>query len=142
MIEINDTLSEWFRSIVAHHGVQRGPIVSTVNLRKRLRTVREEAKVTWIQDGMRHTYASNWLAVHKDEHRLRDNLASGAPMSFGSTITRPSRGGRPRSFGKFCHLKRRRSLRFEGREKAGLPRIVFTTFGIFRQHLRYAWRRA
>jgi hypothetical protein len=23
---------------------------------------------------MRHTYASCWLAVHKDEHRLRDNL--------------------------------------------------------------------
>jgi integrase len=60
--------------MAARFGLQQGPIVSTVNLRARLRAVRETAKVEWIQDGMRHTYASNWLAIHKDEHRLRDNL--------------------------------------------------------------------
>ena len=74
VIEINDTLAEWLNWIVERHGIQQGPIVSTVNLRKRLRAVREEARVSWIQDGMRHTYASNWLAIYKDEHRLRDNL--------------------------------------------------------------------
>ena len=74
VVEISDTLAQWLSSIIARRGIQQGPIVSTVNLRKRLRAVREEAKVTWIQDGMRHTYASNWLAIHKDEHRLRDNL--------------------------------------------------------------------
>jgi integrase len=74
VIEINDTLADWLRWMAARFGLQKGPIVSTVNLRARLRTVRETARVEWIQDGMRHTYASNWLAIHKDEHRLRDNL--------------------------------------------------------------------
>jgi integrase len=74
VVEIDDTLAAWLRWIMARHGIQQGPIVSPINLRKRLRAVREEAKVTWIQDGMRQSYASNWLAIHKDEHRLRDNL--------------------------------------------------------------------
>jgi integrase len=74
VIETNDTLAEWLRWITSRFGIQQGLIVSPVNLRKRLRTAREAAKVTWIQDAMRHTYASNWLAIHKDEHRLRDNL--------------------------------------------------------------------
>jgi integrase len=74
VVEINDTLADWLRWMAARFGLQQGPIVSTVNLRARLRAVRETAKVEWIQDGMRHTYASNWLAIHKDEHRLRDNL--------------------------------------------------------------------
>ncbi len=74
VIEINNTLAEWLRWLTSRFGIQQGPIVSLVNLRARLRTVREAANVTWIQDGMRHTYASSWLAIHKDEHRLRDNL--------------------------------------------------------------------
>lgn len=74
VIEINDTLAEWLRWITSRFGIQQGLIVSAINLRKRLRSVRQIAKLTWIQDAMRHTYASNWLAIHKDEHRLRDNL--------------------------------------------------------------------
>lgn len=74
VIEINDTLAEWLRWIASRFGIQQALIVSGTNLRKRLRAVREAARVTWIQDAMRHSYASNWLAIHKDEHRLRDNL--------------------------------------------------------------------
>jgi integrase len=74
VIEINDTLTEWLQWITSRFGIQHGPIVSPVNLRKRLRSVRQTAKLTWLQDVMRHSYASSWLAIYKDEHRLRDNL--------------------------------------------------------------------
>jgi integrase len=74
VIEITDTLTEWLNWIVERHGIQHGPVVSRVALVKRLRALRRPTGVPWIQDGMRHTYASNWLAIHKDEHRLRDNL--------------------------------------------------------------------
>jgi integrase len=74
VIEINDTLAVWLKHIYRMVGIQKGPIISAVNLRKRLRAVRGAAAIEWIQDGMRHTYASNWLAIHRDEHRLRANL--------------------------------------------------------------------
>ena len=47
-------------------------------------------------------------------------LDTRAPMSFGNTITRPSRSGKPRSFGLLCRRRRRRSLRFpvEGQREA------------------------
>lgn len=74
VIEIDDTLAEWLAFIVKTQGIQSGPIVSPVNLRRRLRALRDDAKVAWIQDGMRHTYASAWLAANGDEHKLRANL--------------------------------------------------------------------
>ena len=102
VVKVSDTLAAWLRWIVARHGIQQGPIVSPVNLRKRLRAVREEAKVNWIQDGMRHTYASCWLAVHKDEHRLRENLGHRSAESCGSIITRLSRKGCQELLGNFA----------------------------------------
>ncbi|PTX95072.1 hypothetical protein DB345_12305 [Spartobacteria bacterium LR76] len=74
VIEINDTLLAWLEWFASRSVPQPGPIISPVNIRKRLRAFREKAGVAWIQDGMRHSYASYWLAIHKDEHRLRDNL--------------------------------------------------------------------
>lgn len=74
VIEITDTLAEWLEWLNAQRGIKHGLVVSSTNLRRRLRAMRDDAGVEWIQDGMRHTYASNWLAKYKDEHRLRDNL--------------------------------------------------------------------
>lgn len=73
-IEINDTLLAWLEWYISLYGIGVGLIVNKVNLRKRLEDFREAAKVTWIQDGARHTFASNWMAIHKDEHRLRELL--------------------------------------------------------------------
>lgn len=74
VIALEETCLSWIKWVIGSAGIQSGPIVPLKNLRKRLRAVRDAAKVAWIQDGMRHTYASAWLAIYKDEHRLRENL--------------------------------------------------------------------
>jgi integrase len=74
VIAVDPTLSAWLEWYVSKHGIQQGLVTDSTNLRKRLDAVRAAAKVTNIQDGMRHSYASYWLAVNKDEHRLRENL--------------------------------------------------------------------
>ena len=74
VITVDPALSAWLNWYVSKHGIQQGLVTDSTNLRKRLEAVRTAAKVTNIQDGMRHSYASYWLAVNKDEHRLRENL--------------------------------------------------------------------
>ena len=74
VITVDPTLSAWLNWYISKHGIQQGLVTPTTNLRKRLDAIRAAAKVTNIQDGMRHSYASYWLAVNKDEHRLRENL--------------------------------------------------------------------
>ncbi|MCE0483216.1 MAG: tyrosine-type recombinase/integrase [Methylacidiphilales bacterium] len=74
VVAIDPTLSAWLRSYISRRGIPRGNVTPLKNLRRRLRATRKAAKVETIQDGMRHSYASYWLAVNKDEHRLRENL--------------------------------------------------------------------
>lgn len=74
IIVIEETLLSWLEWYLSRSGIQRGRITPAVNLTKRLRAIRTQAGVKWIQDGMRHTYASNWLAQFHDEHKLRANL--------------------------------------------------------------------
>jgi integrase len=74
VITIDPTLSAWLEWYISRRGIQQGNVTPLKNLRRRLRTTREAAKVQTIQDGMRHSYASYWLAINKDEHRLRENL--------------------------------------------------------------------
>jgi integrase len=48
-----------------------GKVTPLTNLRKRLRDIRAAAELTdWVQDVMRHSYASYWLAHHGDINRL------------------------------------------------------------------------
>ncbi len=74
VITIDPTLSAWLHWYMSRHGIQQGNVTPLTNLRRRLRAARKAAKVQAIQDGSRHSYASYWLAVNKDEHRLRENL--------------------------------------------------------------------
>lgn len=74
VITVEPTLSAWLEWYVSKHGIQQGLVTDSTNLRKRLDAVRTAAKVQNIQDGARHSYSSYWLAVNKDEHRLRENL--------------------------------------------------------------------
>ena len=67
-----ETWLDWYK---VHGGVMEGKIVPfTPNvLRKKRRAnwsaaAGENAK--WIQQGMRHTFCSNWLALHKDVNEL------------------------------------------------------------------------
>jgi len=74
VITIDPTLSAWLDWYISRRGIQQGNVTPLKNLRRRLRATRKAAKVQTIQDGMRHSYASYWLAINKDEHRLRENL--------------------------------------------------------------------
>lgn len=74
VIEMEETLCDWLALWVSENPETTGFIVPQKNLRRRLRALRERANVEWIQDGMRHTYASNWLAKFGDEHKLRSNM--------------------------------------------------------------------
>ena len=75
MIEIELTLAKWLRWFIAKRGKQSGNVTPAEALRRRLRSIRKKAKITqWIQDVMRHTYASNCLAVNYSVDRLRANL--------------------------------------------------------------------
>ena len=74
VITIDPTLSAWLKWFIFQKGIQQGNVTPLKNLRRRLRAARKAAKVQTIQDGMRHSYASYWLATNKDEHRLRENL--------------------------------------------------------------------
>ena len=75
VIEIDPTLSQWLRWYFSRYGIQNGSIVPATNLRRRLRAIRNTAGIShWVQDVMRHTYASNWLAVNESVDKLRVNL--------------------------------------------------------------------
>ncbi len=75
VIEVEPLLAGWLRRFMAVHGPQSGLVTPPTNLRKRLRAIRTAAGINrWIQDVMRHTYASNWLATHESVDRLRANL--------------------------------------------------------------------
>jgi integrase len=63
----------WIEAYRQRGGVMTGPVVTyrAENLRNHRRTAQGAAGVTkWIQSGARHTFCSNWLAMHKDVNRL------------------------------------------------------------------------
>lgn len=63
----------WIEAYRQSGGELNGKIVpfSASTLRRKRRQNRKNAKVSrWIQQGMRHTYCSNWLAIHKDVNQL------------------------------------------------------------------------
>ncbi len=75
VVDIEPALATWMDWYIERHGVPIGLVTPKQNLRKRLRAVRSKAGFKdWIQDVMRHTYASNWLAKHGDIDRLLMNL--------------------------------------------------------------------
>jgi len=72
-IDLSENAQAWLQAFIARAGIQRGPIVKFNG--SELRTHRtlnwQAAGITnWPQQGMRHTYCSNWLAVHKDVNKL------------------------------------------------------------------------
>jgi integrase/recombinase XerD len=71
--ELNDTAIAWLRAYEARGGPMTGQVVTYGE--SALRTARVKAQQAagldkWIQQGARHTFTSNWLAVHKNEDKL------------------------------------------------------------------------
>ena len=75
IVDIEPALEAWLGLTIKNGAVTTGPIVESSNLRNRLRHVRTMAGIDeWPQDGMRHTYASNYLAFHESLDRLLLNM--------------------------------------------------------------------
>jgi integrase len=72
-VDLSDNAILWLESYRSKGGQTAGRIVTYTEseLRGHRRKNWEAAGVTeWIQQGMRHTYCSNWLAKHKDVNKL------------------------------------------------------------------------
>lgn len=75
IIDMTPTLHTWLTHFISTGGTMAGNVTPKRGLRKRLRKIREAAGLTaWIQDVMRHSYASYWLAEHGDINRLTLNM--------------------------------------------------------------------
>jgi integrase len=72
-VDLSDNAIAWLSAYRQSGGSTQGKIVpfSANVLRKKRRKNRVDAKISrWIQQGLRHTYCSCWLAVHKDVNQL------------------------------------------------------------------------
>ena len=71
--ELSDNAVKWLEAYRQRGGKMEGPIVTLAedSLYEHRRLNRTAAKVThWPNSGMRHTFCSCWLAVHRDVNRL------------------------------------------------------------------------
>jgi integrase len=72
-VDISDNAVSWIEAYRQGGGVTEGNIVpfSPNVLRKKRRNNRVRAKISrWIQQGLRHSYCSAWLAQHRDVNEL------------------------------------------------------------------------
>ena len=72
-VDLSANAKAWLESFITRAGIQRGPVVTMgeSELRPHPTTNRKAAGITkWPQQGMRHTYCSNWLAKHGDINKL------------------------------------------------------------------------
>jgi integrase len=72
-VDISENAIAWLEAYRLAGGPMTGPIVtmSEDTLAAHRKTNRQAAGVTrWVQQGMRHTFCSNWLALHKDVNKL------------------------------------------------------------------------
>ncbi|MDR3403523.1 MAG: site-specific integrase [Chthoniobacter sp.] len=71
VIAIEPTLAKWLKFHVNTGGNRTGEIAPKNNQRKRLRAIRRKAgTVPWVQDVLRHSYASHWLKAFGDKGKL------------------------------------------------------------------------
>ena len=71
-VKIEPTLKEWLNHI---QPPRLGPVTPKRNHIKRRRAIERAAGIVpWPQDGMRHSYASYWMTIYRDEDQCRDNM--------------------------------------------------------------------
>jgi integrase len=95
-VRIEDNLLLWINRF--SKGRTTGPVVRTANLRTQLEDLRADLgfKVKgrnsmaekWPEDVLRHTYASNWLSLHKDRPRLAEYMGN-SPRIIGQKYHKP-----------------------------------------------------
>jgi integrase len=83
-VDLSPNAIAWLREYKARGGQMEGKVVpwEHENLRKHRKASAERIKVQWIQDGMRHTFASYWLPIHHDVDRLMGQMGHIDPATF------------------------------------------------------------
>ena len=70
-VTMEPVLARWLNFHVKNGGSNTGEVVEKTNQRRRLDRIRTKAKtLPWIQDVMRHPYASHWIKAYEDKGRL------------------------------------------------------------------------
>jgi integrase len=82
-VPIEDNLLAWFS---AYKGERKGFVTDQKNLRKRQQALRvslgyklngkNEEAAEWVEDILRHSYGSYWLAKYKDRAHLAENMGN------------------------------------------------------------------
>ena len=82
-MDLSPNAIAWLREYQARGGQMEGKVVQEhETLRKHRKASAERADVHWIQDGMRHSFASYWLPIHHDVDRLMGQMGHTDPATF------------------------------------------------------------
>jgi integrase len=83
-VDLSPNAISWLREYQARGGQKEGKVVQWEheNLRKHRKASAERVNVQWIQDGMRHSFASYWLPIHHDVDRLMGQMGHTDPATF------------------------------------------------------------
>jgi integrase len=72
-VDLSTNAKVWLETFIAQAGIQQGSVIKMAESQlRRHRTANWKAAGInkWPHQGMRHTYCSNWLAVHQDINKL------------------------------------------------------------------------
>jgi integrase len=83
-VDLSPNAVAWLREYQARGGRMEGKVVQWEHetLRKHRKASAERVEVRWIQDGMRHSFASYWLPIHHDVDRLMGQMGHTDPATF------------------------------------------------------------
>jgi hypothetical protein len=71
-VDLNDTFLAW----CGHHRGDTGPVAIRDRPDRETGRLRDLIGFDWINDGLRHSYASYWNSVHKDMARLKEMMGN------------------------------------------------------------------
>jgi integrase len=83
-MDLSSSAVAWIREYQNRGGSTEGKIVPWEHetLRKHRKASTERVGLIWIQDGMRHSFASYWLPVHHDLNKLLNQMGHTDPATF------------------------------------------------------------
>ena len=81
-VELNATAIAWLRCLDINQ-----PLIP-VGFQRQIRSYRKAVGLPWINDGLRHTYATYWLKIHQNRNQLAELIGNSAEV-IGLHYVRP-----------------------------------------------------
>jgi site-specific recombinase XerD len=83
-VDLPSNAVAWLKEYQSRGGSMEGKVVPWAHevLRNHRQASAERVGVTWIQDGMRHSFASYWLPIHHDLDRLLHQMGHADKATF------------------------------------------------------------